>query len=204
MLDFFKLVSEHYTLSIIIAWLIWPGLMFLVGWIFESRMVPVFKNQSMAFLPGDFVFELMYVALALFYVEATEINPNIINAIQNPGWVALSALFAFFIFLPLRRRDRGAYPKRAFYSPTKLCHDICGYYFIPFMLIWLEYPAISYIVRDEMIRGQSWWLVGIIAVCWFIYGACVIHDMHDIFLASYAPYMHPENWKPLWKKTPPQ
>lgn len=203
LMGFFATISRNWALALLITFAIWPGLMFLVGWIGESRIVPTGENQSKAFFPGDFAFGIMFVTLAIFYTRAAEIDIETVKMLEEPSWIRLCTIISILIFIYMRRRDRFAYPRRAFRSPTKICHDIVGFMIIPFMLIWMEYPAISLFFRNSKLRDLSF-SIELIALMWMFYGFCVWKDSTDEEMAEKAKYMHIDYWQPLWKKTPPQ
>ena len=208
MLSFFRIINDSWSLALLLTFCFWPGLMFIVGWVGESRLVPIGKNQSKAFFPGDFSFGIMFVMLAMFYARASEIEPDIVHEIlETPGWIGFSAVMSFILFFFLRRKDRFAYPKRAYNSPTKICHDIVGFFIIPFMLIWMEYPALSLWVRSKWLDrtpdlSEIHIPIEIIILMWLLYLFCAWHDATDAKLSEKTKYMHTAHWKPLWQKTP--
>lgn len=207
MLSFFKIIANNWSLALFITFCFWPGLMFLVGWIGESRLIPMGEKQSKAFFPGDFAFGIMFVCLAIFYAKASEIEPDIVaETLETPGWVGFSAVVAFILFFFLRRKDRFAYPKRAFNSPTKICHDVVGFLLIPFMLIWMEYPALSLFARSMWFKrtpdlSNIRTPIELIVLAWLLYIFCLWKDATDARLAEKARYMHTAYWRPLWQKT---
>ena len=209
MLNLFTIISQNWPIALLITFCFWPGLMFLVGWIGESRLVPIGENQSKAFFPGDLTFGVMFIMLAVFYTEASKIDPDVVTKLEAPGPIGVSIVLALLVSIPLRKKDKPGYPKRALRSPTKICHDVIGYVLIPFMVIWLVMPAIELWVssmwfdRKPDLSGIHT-PIEIIILMGMIYGFCVWKDTTDTKLAEKAKYMHTAYWQPLWKKTPPQ
>lgn len=113
---------------LLVAWLITPGMMFIIGLVCEHRILPVNKYQSAAFIPGD-----LFLGLALM------VESILIRFLPDTGWWQLVPysivvdviMLALFLYMRLK----GDAPNYAdidgatAYSPTKWYHDF-GLYFI--------------------------------------------------------------------------
>lgn len=170
-------------------WLLWPGLMFVVGLIGESRLVPIGKSQSKAFWPGDFAFGVAFVALVGLHAK-----PSASWGYSPLFWVPL-ALAMFFVFLFVRKGDIANYPKRSGNSPTKLTHDIVGYFIIPTVLLGLGLPKL--LSRHPFTDWQNW-LVFLGAIAFYIF--CVAYDAKKGFTPECVIARHPPDWRPIWRR----
>ena len=180
----------------VVLWSFWPGAMLLAGPIFESRIVPIGKHQSKAFMPGDLTLSIMFVSLLNIH-ERTYQDKNWwgYSPILYTGVFAIMALVA----LILRANDVANYPnKRSAMSPTKIMHDVVGYYFIPAVLAALGLPQlIDCIICGDIAQNLTSWLV--FGTALFLYTACVIYDAIRPATAEDIKLRHPPNWKPIWR-----
>lgn len=204
------LLSEHRGEMLCILLVCWPGTMFLVGIIFESRLLPLGKLQSRAFFPGDLTLAPAMLAFLRMY-EAT----GVLMLAGNKAWwwcvVAIMLPIAFF----LRRGDCGNYQEcfsgeqnkvkrkgqwqRLIWSPTKVWHDLCGYFLIPTLLVGLGVPQLLAALR---IRGvfavtRGYWFEAFL--CLALYFLCVFWDAKrpkpD---AETMLHRHTDDWHPIW------
>lgn len=112
---------------LLIAWLITPGMMFIIGLVCEHRRLPVNRFQAAAFIPGDLI-----LGLALM------VESILVRFLPTEGWwqsiyllIVDFSMLALFLYMRLK----GDAPNYAdidgatAYSPTKWYHDF-GLYFI--------------------------------------------------------------------------
>ncbi len=194
LLDFCEASPLNRIWLLLLFWVIWPGLMFLVGLIFESRLIPVGKSQSKAFFPGDFAIGAMAVAL---------INLNI-NA-KSPDWWGYDYAFWLFIIIatglvvvPVIKTDIECYETRAAISPTKILHNTVGYWLSPAILICLGMP---HIVDGIFCGAPIHWpsiLEFVIALLFYIF--CVVVDGNSGASEEDIKARHPSDWRPFWQK----
>ena len=137
LVDFYSAGLVNKIGMALIFWLFWPGLMYVVGAIGESRLIPTIQHQSKAFMPGDFSLGVMAVALLGLHTSTC----------QDPGWWGYCPfLWCVVLFIMgivtiiVRKGDVAHYPYRAGIGPTKITHDIIGYWLIPSLLICLGVP----------------------------------------------------------------
>ena len=197
-------LSEMYStqwgemLILCALWAFWPGLMFVVGAIFESRLVPVGPGQSLAFMPGNMTLMCVIWKLGKMYVETLPL----MTWGKSPLWWAVVALVALVIAGLLRIMDGGSYAPRARNSPTKWTHDVVGYFGITFLIIGMIMPELQLIATSLALRvamRNEWMLI----VIWvMLYILCmVIDDMHPASALN-IQMRHPEDWKPIWQRNP--
>ena len=190
----FSSISEM-TTWLVIGWAIWPGSFFLLALIGESRMPPLWKNQSKAFFPGDLALPIMWIAMfRLKSSKDTPVSPSasIIN------FVILFIIEAVILWMvtKIAVEDRKNYPRKSANSPTKIYHDLVGYYVFPLSVAPL---CVSY--ASNLIENHAWpsrsllWVV----VPLIFYISCVMYDMHKGFTVEIIEARHPSNWKPIWK-----
>ena len=99
----------------------------------------------------------------------------------------------FFVFLLVRKGDIANYPERSGNSPTKLTHDIVGYFIIPTVLIGLGLPKLPNLFAD----WQNW-LVFLGAIIFYI--LCVAYDAKKGFTPEDVIARHPPDWQPIWRR----
>lgn len=170
-------------------WLFWPGLMFLVGFVGESRLVPIWKHQSKVFIPGEFFLGTALVAeLGMWKVRTSIWSDNL------GMWVIVVSMVILILFPALRNRDVVNYPPRAIKSPTKITHDIVGYILIPIAMIGLGVPYIPLIfMRDNLAN----WVVFLASMVG--YSVCVAIDCKNGFTLEDTQARHPSDWRPIWE-----
>ncbi|MBQ3292727.1 hypothetical protein IJG93_00240 [Candidatus Saccharibacteria bacterium] len=192
LIGFYNSAEYNWLILLLLSWLIWPGMMLLVGIIFESRLVPVWKHQAKAFLPGDLAFGVIFVSLVSMYAKSGLDFPmyNIWF-----GWLVLTVL-DLAVFLPIRKIDVANYPPRARRSPTKMVHDLIGYFFIPILLAY--FGLMQVLIQSSFIKRlflMEWLCIGAGGL---FYLACLIADLTAGCTAEDVELRHPEDWKPIW------
>ena len=191
---FYSEATVNRLLLVVVFWIIWPGLMFVIGLIFESREVPLIKHQSRAFFPGDLAFGVILVAIVSMYAK-TGVD---IPMVGSPYWWAPIATSIFVIGWRWRREDVANYPKRAVHSPTKIVHDIMGYFMIPTLLLGLAIPQICMFDEGIFADTRMGWFVAAMAIVFYLF--CVAMDFTRTVDTVDMNARHPEDWKPIWKR----
>lgn len=196
LVDFFLISPFHKIWLVLIFWLFWPGLIFIVGIVGESRLIPIGQHQSQAFLPGDLSLGIMAVALLSLHANKLE-KPNYWG--YSPIWWLVVLITVSFIAYYARKNDVANYPYRSSISPTKITHDIVGYWLIPTLLIALGIPKLfSNFVHSTLFIDWTSWVTFIGAIAFYI--ACVIQDYVIGYTTEDVLARHPENWQPIWKR----
>lgn len=190
----FSSVSEMIT-WLVIGWAIWPGSFFLVALIGESRIPPLWKNQSRAFFPGDLTLPVMWIAMLRLNFSENMLTGPLASIV---GLIAFFVIEAgiFWIVTKVATEDRKNYPDRSANSPTKIYHDLIGYYVFPMSIA----PSCVFYVTC-LIENRSWpsWSLLWAIVPLIFYILCVIYDMRKGFTAEDIEARHPSDWKPIWK-----
>ncbi len=204
-------------LMVLMTWLFWPGTMFLVGWVFERRSVPIWKHQAKLFFPGDLAFGVIVVAfIGMFNKIARRTDTIMLNEAIDTVWIwVLALVISFGVCFALHNNEKGCYETRALHSPTKITRDIVGYVFIPWVLLSLLTITIVTVWRycqfaQEKIPGsmlknlgalaqESWpyWLVITAAIALYI--GCLINDNHHPATSEDIVARHPADWRPIWR-----
>ena len=189
LINFYIAAPINKFLMVGLFWLIWPGLMFLVGLVGESRLVPVWKHQSKVFIPGEFFLGTALVAeLGMWKVRMSIWSDDL------GMWVIIISMVTLILFPALRNRDVVNYPPRAIKSPTKITHDIVGYILIPIAMIGLGVPYIPLIfMRDNWAN----WVVFLASMVG--YSVCVAIDCKNGFTPEDTQARHPSDWRPIWE-----
>ena len=194
--SFYGECFENRVLLLLVAWIVWPGLMFLVGVVFESRTVPIGGGQSKAFFPGDLSLGVGLVAMIGMY-EKTGVNTvPLVDTLY--WWLPLMGLIGLGA-LKLRQNEAPNYSRNAFVSPTKITHDIMGYFLFPFLLLGLGIPQLVMLREDGVFEATrtSWFVVAMAVV---FYLACFALDLLTFYDRRDISSRHPDYWQPIWRK----
>ena len=177
-----------------VLWLIWPGTMFVVGFIGESRIVPIGERQSKAFFPGDLSLAVMFLALLSLHTRTY----------QDAEWWGYDPILVMVIVIAMsgfatigREIDLRHYPTRAGYSPTKITHDLFGYWLIPSVLLILGLPQLVDLMTGTEESLLSW-VVFMAALLFYL--LCVAMDFKKGTTVADINARHTENWHPIWSK----
>ena len=218
MMDIYSAGPVNKYLLVLLLWLFfWPGGMFLIGLIGEKRLVPIWKHQARAFLPGDMMFGIIVVAFGGFFSAiATRTGTIMLEKSANSVWSLLPAfVVALVVYFILHNKEKDDYKVRALHSPTKIAHDIVGYILIPQVLISFLTIAIDVtrryyrfakeIMPEVAVKNLialwkvSWpyWAVIIAAIA--VYIGCFIYDIRHPATPEDIAARHPEDWQPIWR-----
>jgi len=129
------------TRALLIAMIITPGLMFLIGWVGESRTLPIGKNQFLGFFPGEFFLSAAFswAVAGIKHLPETECHWY-----QSSYWHLTVGLSSFILGLAARNLlDRPNYTPEAMKSPTKLYHDFFLYIVYGFMMAIVAIPVVA-------------------------------------------------------------
>lgn len=173
---------------LLICCFVWPGVYFIVGAIFESRLISLRSGQSRAFFPGGL---LLSVALTAIF----KLNVDIGEWARQSSWWGLITTVVIIVSTWLYFKDASQYPYPVANSPTKITQGIIGLFIFPTLLIAVGFPKLlaSIIIGSFKLD----WIVCFAAL--MFYAACVLYD--TIHPANYRQLQlrHPDNWRPLWR-----
>ena len=171
-----------YVVFLLVFWLFWPGSMFVFGIVFESRILPIWKHQSKAFIPGDFCVGIMFLGIKILRDGGYNKNDSL------SAFTALLTVLAYLAAIIVQSKDTKPYKRCAIRSPTKILND-STYFLFPFLIIHFGWPVI---IAKTPYVAVFWG-----AVAAFI--AAAIWDAKRGFAEEDVYYRHPDDWKPIWK-----
>ena len=190
---FFDVIYSLPPLTVMVIGLILtPIMMFLIGIIFEKRILPIGKGQSWAFWPGD---------LALGPILALIVSQ--ISLLPHRGWwrgwlwltLVIIGAVAAIVFMrvigdaPAYRGSEGATAN----SPTKWYHDIVLYGIFGTLIV---VPGIPVLIATPWANNPNkyYMLLGL-----FVWAFGLAYDgLHPEHMNR--ALMHPSNWRNrTWK-----
>ncbi|MBO7718253.1 hypothetical protein J6S37_02030 [Candidatus Saccharibacteria bacterium] len=188
--DFYAAATINKYLMVVMFWIFWPGLFFVVAVIFESRKAPLWRHQAKAFIPGDFAFGVAFTALVGLHTTRSSDD----YCYNNIYWIILIMAFVV-IFLLFGNQDSKSYPQRAAFSPTKVFHDVVGYFLIPVMLAGLGAKKLGDYFIVSRYGAENWMVFGFAIIFYLI---CVLYDEKKGFTEEDIKARHIEDWHPIW------
>jgi hypothetical protein len=194
------LVNNGTGTALLLAWLITPVILYLVGVVFESRIpfldFKPWKDAFRGFMPGDLL--LGWAFASAVHVSASLdqkshwYNSGVWHAVVFFGAIVGGLLARKFLDAPM-------YTSRQMKSPSKLYHDFaiyCGYGYLMFT------TCIAALVGTSWHAGSllRWKLAIIGSVVLWVCG--LITD--QVFTPNYVKERkiqkaHPDTWWPIWK-----
>lgn len=165
-------------------------MMYLIGYVLESRVpgkdMPIWKNQSKAFFPGDAGLALLVATGACFIPQGfTQTNiAKLLLIIALTSGVLVFILARKFLYTP---KD---YSVQAWNSPTKLWHDYVM--FFGFTVVAFQVCVPGYLLtpwNDNKLIGIAGLMVWIFGNIWDF--------THDEIPNK---FQHPTIYQPIWKK----
>lgn len=147
------------------------------GWLFESRVVPLWRGQSLSFFPGELILCITMGAILFGMGEVTlsslgsEPVADFLNWWQSNGALIAIVFSAVLLWLMRKIYDAPVYnmtPGATADSATKLAHDICGYLWYPFVICTLGVPVVVYaFATSDLICVIASVITVISFGCWF-------------------------------------
>lgn len=181
---------------LIIAWAVTPGGVILVGIVFESRIVPIWKNQSRGFMPGDIALGVMFAIGWYLYPQVPE------ESFWASAKMPIIGLFVGALTCTLMRTKfdgENHYSPAELRSHTKRFHDYVLY------IVYLT--AIIAICVPSILFGTSWsgdnWEIKRLAV--FMLAIWVVGmaiDGFDRKMPEKRKKMHVAAYDPIWVTLP--
>jgi hypothetical protein len=192
-----------FFIYLLIYFLIMPGLMFILGLIGESRIIPLFKHQSKAFFPGEIALVVAVTSMSVYwdtdlvpkagtmwwllFSRSATINGKLSFVIEVVKWIIIIT-----IYLYLEKRDHKAYRfQRSINGPAKRWHDCYGFLVIPAAMIKLGIPVI--IPTEINIYSIITW------ASLAFYGIMLVWDYYKPATEEDKYIRHPDDWKPIWE-----
>lgn len=195
----FGWVAGHsFIETLLLCWLITPGMMYVIGLIGESRLVPwTPKTQFLSFFPGDFFLGTMLTAL-LMVVKRLPDEQRFYNATWWHILMLAAAITVAVVITVGEYNDPNGYGHRAVLSPTKLYHNILLYGGYGYIIV-----ATLFAVMNWLLGTWSWSTVGLVALC-LLPGAVWVgllvfeQRVSDEVKRDRIRYSHVNDWEPIW------
>jgi hypothetical protein len=190
--------SLHPALILTVGLVISPGLMFVIGWIFESRTIAVFRDgQSRQFLPGDIGLAFVLAGVAYGQRLLPE-NPGAYYA--HPAYpFVVFALTAAIVVVMRCVVDAPYYAPRARHSPTKWYHDVGCYGFLGALILIPSFPFLTSCFGPPLPKEAVFVWCPVVAGLFTWLGGLFI-DMHKGGRHYKTEVRHPDDWQPIWHK----
>lgn len=188
---FGMLTSSSFWVSFVLISCL-PYGMYLVAYLLESRKpgngpddTPLWRDQSKAFLPGDFGLSMLLAVS--YYLQVGK---------GTPWWMAWVGLAIGWLVYKLARRFTYTpldYTRRAWRSPSKRYHDLVMYVGFVALLVWIGIPAYFTSWSD----GVAVRLLGIAGLLVWI--LCMVKDLTGEEVPN--DRQHPTFYRPIWQKS---
>jgi len=173
-----------------------PYAMYLIAWLFESRKpgngpndIPVWRDQSKAFLPGDFGLALVAASGIMLAREGLP------GWATSWWWLSVSVLVGLVVFWVGRRvlYSVDDYTPEAWRSPSKRWHDFVMFFGFTVAMAAFILPA--FIAHGSELDGEPASVAMLGGLLWVLGIAwdTVIEQVPN-------KRQHPSVYKPLWRK----
>ncbi len=184
--------NDEFWRVLLVAWLVTPIGMILVGIVFESRIVPLWSDQSRAFMPGDIALGVMFaIGWHLYHL----IPDGSFWASAKMPIIGLFVGVLTCILMRTKFDGENNYSPAALRSPTKRFHDF---------VLYIGYlTAIIAICIPSILFGTSWsgdnlsikLLAVLMLVVWLV---GMLLDAFDPAMPQKRKKMHVSEYNPIW------
>lgn len=182
------IAGNNFWITLIICVIFTPVGHLLVGFLFESRLVPITPNkQFLSFFPGDL---FLAVSMAGLLTLASDL-PAEKYWYNDPSWHLLLLAFvaATAAAATYSEWKSMVYPTRAILSPTKLYHN---------GVLYVVYGYAIVATLAALIAGSqwSWWLLAAL-IPGLIWSGLVVHDssLRPEKAREKAKHAHVSDWE---------
>lgn len=186
------IAGHSFIETLIICLVITPFGHIIVGYIGESRLIPVTPDkQFLAFMPGDLFLGVM-AAMMLSLAHGLPSEQRWYNSISWHVAVLVVALVTATVMTYMEWKG-GVYPSRAIFSPSKLYHN--GVLYVAY-----GYVIVTTIVA--VLAGSGWSSSFLLALLPGLVWACLVPLDSTIGAkpALKAAHAHVADWHPLWNR----
>jgi hypothetical protein len=186
--------GHGFIVSLLLCLLLAPVAMMFVAPVFETRVLPLGKNQFDGFFPGTL---FLAVGTAILLSIASDL-PHDAHWYNSFWWHFVLQVGTLIGAVLMTIGDRKIYPKRALWSPTKVLNN-------------LLYAFYGYVVlaafTAELFGGEWGFWKGVWeAIAWFAICLWLVRVKRDNKLKKVDPdafnrkvaAAHIVDWKPLW------
>jgi hypothetical protein len=187
------LEGHSFWVTLVICLAITPGMMIVIAPVLESRWLPLRSSkQFVSFFPGDVFLGLMTTGL-LILAQDLPLEERWYSSDQWRGIIQAVVLVAAVV---LTYGEKGAYPRRALYSPTKIYHN---------GILYVGYGYLVITTLAAVLAGSIWtWsFAGWLSLCLLpglIWLRLLLKDnsLHPEQTRRKAASAHVADWKPIW------
>lgn len=187
------IAGHNFWVTLLLCWLLTPGLFYLIGLVLESRPVPLSWNyQFTSFFPGDLFLGGMVAGL-LVLAKKLPAEDHFYNATWFHVLVLVVTVAVAVVITALEYNDPNGYGHRAVMSPTKLYHNILLYGGYGYIIV----TTLIAVVMSAETRGLL--LVGCLVPGW-VWVTCLIADekFSDKVKRQRVRHAHVKDWSPIW------
>lgn len=195
---FSYLTNHSWWLTVLLCLAITPGMMFVVGIVGESRLLPIDPwHQYLSFLPGDL---FLSWAVANMLVLAQNL-PHEKHWYNSVWWHGIVLTVALGVAVMMTRMELladpsapYAFPARALRSPTKVFHNF---------LLYGGYGYLSVATFVALVAGKQFNTMLLCAIAPIVlWLACLFGERYssDQTRQQRIENAHVESWKPIWEK----
>jgi hypothetical protein len=190
----FEMLRSGVFLKVLfISWAITPLGMIFVGIVFESRVIPLWGDQSRAFNPGDIGLGFTLATGVYLYQQIPSDSFWVSGRMVSIGCIV--AVLTCYVMRTWIDGENN-YSRGALNSPTKLYHDFVLYLGFLWALVSACVPGILF--------GTSWGgdnlsckLVGLVGFAVWVYGMYL--DATDEESERKSRVRHTAFYQPIWK-----
>ena len=208
----FGWLSDHgLGQTVLICLAITPGMMFLLGGIGESRVLPIAADkQFLSFFPGD-IFLGGAVAGMLVLAQKLPEGNFWYNERAFHALVLVATSGVAFMITRGEHHDPNGYRHRAVLSPTKLYHNGMLYGLYGYVIVVLVFALVG-----GLLVRWNWESFGLLVVCllpMLLWAACLVLEQNDAFIGKFIAHdgqtvaevkaervtsAHTTEWRPIW------
>lgn len=167
------------------AWFVSPAMMYVVGIIGESRILPIWKNQFRGFMPGDFLLGLSVGWLAASTTTITDVQ----TVFRFAGVLLALVMFTIAVVKLNRQYETRLYTDDSIDSPVKLYHD---YGVIP--IVFYALSSLLY-VNIAGHANLAWLFCAVPIAIWA--GLNVYDGKQGRYYKAHCA--HIDIWSPIWR-----
>jgi hypothetical protein len=197
----FGWVAGHNWLeTLLVCWLITPGMMYLIGLIGESRLLPwTPSTQFLSFVPGDLFLGAMLTALLMTAKRLPE-EERFYNAAWWHILLLVMAVGVAIVITVGEYKDPNGYGHRAVLSPTKLYHNLVLYGGYGYIIL-----ATLIAIAVWLLSNWSWSATGLVALCLLpgaVWVSLIVLDQQasEEIKRDRVRYAHINDWSPIWSR----
>jgi len=183
---------KTWLIATVIAVLVTPGMMYLIGFFFEARLLPLGKNQFWGFMPGD---AFLGIGVGGLVGLSTLLRPQD-EIWLNAWWIRVPVTAGLIIVTyVLRIGEQNGYPLDVLGSPTKLYHDFFLFGVYLWFIVSIALSVIGGVIMGSVPLGL--FLLALVPVV--VWAGLVFFVDAQRGYSKMARYAHVVNSVTLWQ-----